>query len=85
MDKKSLLGQKVKIKPIKNLNQKIKSDPKRPARSLKCLFQEHNIPPWVRNAYPGFFVNDSLIALGSLAIDYNYQCKSNQLGYFIQI
>lgn len=85
VDKKSLMGQKVKIKPIKNLNQKIKSDPKRPARSLKCLFQEHNIPPWVRNAYPGFFVNDSLIALGSLAIDYNYQCKSNQLGYFMQI
>ncbi|MEK9771643.1 MAG: tRNA lysidine(34) synthetase TilS [Nitrosomonadales bacterium] len=83
--KKLLQGQKVTIRPVKNLNQKIKTDPKRPARSLKVIFQEHNIPPWVRNAYPGFFVNGTLIALCTLAIDYNYQCKENQLGYFMQI
>ncbi len=51
----------------------IQTDLKRPPRSLKKLFQENQIPPWIRQIIPYIYVDDKLVAVGSQFISHSFQ------------
>lgn len=51
----------------------IRPGPGRPLRPVKHLFQEADIPPWLRKRWPLLFDGDALVAVPSLAIAAEYQ------------
>jgi tRNA(Ile)-lysidine synthase len=57
---------------------KLRPEPKRPARSLRYLFQEAGLVPWMRNRAPLLVANDRLIAIGDLYVDAEFQPVSDQ-------
>lgn len=56
------------IKPVSN----------RPARSLKQLFQECQLPPWQRQHLPLIYLADQLVVIPNIAIDVSVKAAKNQ-------
>ena len=48
--------------------------------SLKKLFQELGIPPWMRGRIPLIFIDDNLAAVESVFVDHNYQARDGKEG-----
>ncbi|MCX7554984.1 tRNA lysidine(34) synthetase TilS [Marinicella sp. S1101] len=51
----------------------IQTDIKRPHKTIKKLFQENQIPPWVRQCIPYIYIENKLVAVGSLFISHSFQ------------
>ncbi len=49
--------------------ERIRLHARRPVKTLKNLFQEHNIPPWQRDRLPLLFCGDRLVAIPGIGID----------------
>ncbi|MGE5616535.1 MAG: tRNA lysidine(34) synthetase TilS [Bacillota bacterium] len=52
----------------------------RPTRTLKNLFQEHDIPLWERERMPLLFHRERLVWVPDIGIDIDYACKSGEAG-----
>lgn len=50
-------------------SEKLQVKPNSPRKSLKNLFQEHDVPPWERDA-PLLFINNELIAVAGVGISH---------------
>ena len=48
-------------------------------KSLKNLFQENNVLPWVRDKIPLIYVDQELISVGDLWINQDYKANNNDL------
>lgn len=53
----------------------------RKTRSLKKLFQDYGVPPWLRERIPLIYSGDELVAVGDLFICENWQCEKGQKLY----
>ena len=53
----------VTIRPARG-SERIKLSQARPSRTLKNLFQEESVPPWVRQRLPLIYAGDKLICVG---------------------
>lgn len=51
----------------------LRPETNRPSRSLKQLFQEAGVVPWMRDRVPLLFAGTALIAVGDLWLDANFQ------------
>lgn len=52
-------------------------------RTLKKLFQQAAVPPWLRNRIPLLFYKDDIIAVADLWINKKYVATGSQLGWKI--
>jgi len=57
----------------------------RPTKSLKHLFQESNMPPWVRDGLPLIFIDHTLILVPGLGISSELKSKSSEMGLVIEL
>ncbi len=52
--------------------------------SLKKLFQEQGVPPWVRKRIPLVYIGDQLAAVGDMFISRQFQAQDGEDGYIFQ-
>ena len=52
-------------------------------KSLKNLFQENNVLPWVRDQIPLVYLDDELISVGDLWLNQDYKAKEQEDGFLI--
>ena len=52
-------------------------------KSLKNLFQEINVLPWVRDQIPLFYLDEELISVGDLWFNQDYKAKEQEDGFLI--
>jgi len=52
-------------------------------KSLKNLFQENNVLPWVRDKIPLIYVDQELISVGDLWFNQDYKASDNEDGFLI--
>jgi tRNA(Ile)-lysidine synthase len=79
---------KIKDKKLMISNRKggesIKLNANRPTKKLKRLFQESNMPPWIRHELPFVYCDKELIMVPSLGISSEFQVNSDEIGLKIQ-
>ena len=63
--------------------ERIRPDNKRPARTLKNLLQEHDIPPWRRDTLPLLFCDDELVCVPGVATAAVYRAHSGEAGVLV--
>jgi tRNA(Ile)-lysidine synthase len=56
--------------------ERLQTDPRRPRRTLKNLFQEAGVPPWERDAMPLLFCGEDLVWAPGLGIDCRYLARA---------
>ncbi len=54
------------------------------SQSLKNLFQQHHVPPWVRKNIPLIYIDQQLAAVGNLWIDADFFLQQGGLCYRLQ-
>jgi tRNA(Ile)-lysidine synthase len=52
-------------------------------RSLKNLFQEHHVPPWLRERIPLLYCGDELVSVVGVAVSAEYQAGNNENGLLL--
>jgi len=52
-------------------------------KSLKNLFQENNVLPWVRDKIPLIYVDQELISVGDLWFNQDFKASANEDGFLI--
>ena len=52
-------------------------------KSLKNLFQENNVLPWVRDQIPLVYLDEDLISVGDLWFNQDYRAKEQEEGFLI--
>ena len=52
-------------------------------KSLKNLFQENNVLPWVRGQIPLVYLDEDLISVGDLWFNQDYKAKEQEDGFLI--
>lgn len=77
LSKEKLKGAKILIR-YREGGEKIKPQNRSHSKTLKQLFQERAVLPWMRDSYPLIYVDDSLAAVPGLCIDENYIAKTNE-------
>ena len=65
---------------LRSGGEKLQTDPQRPRRTLKNLFQEAGIPPWERARMPLLFCGTELIWAPGLGVDARYQARRGAPG-----
>jgi len=91
---KKIKGKGIALSKLKNKNliitnrqdkQSLKLDTKRPSKSLKNLYQESNIPPWIRKDLPLIFIDKDLIFVPHLGMSSVMKSKGTEKGLEIQL
>ncbi|MBA3902160.1 MAG: tRNA lysidine(34) synthetase TilS [Rhodocyclaceae bacterium] len=59
----------------------LQPDCRRPRRSLKKLLQEHDVPPWRREALPLLWCGEELVWVPDIGIDCAWQCAPGEAGW----
>ena len=80
---------KLKNKKLKITNrqdkQSLKLDSKRPSKSLKNLYQESNIPPWIRKDLPLIFIDQDLAFVPHLGISIKMKSEDSEKSLEIEL
>jgi len=58
---------------LRSGGERLQVHPRRPRRTLKNLFQEAGVPPWVRERMPLLFCGEDLVWAPGLGVDVRYQ------------
>jgi tRNA(Ile)-lysidine synthase len=78
-----LAGASVSIRP-REKDDTLRPDAARPARSLRYLFQEHGIPPWLRAGWPLLYCGEHLIAVPGIAVDSDWRAPVGAAGVVLR-
>jgi len=71
---------KVEVRP-RSGGEVLRPRPGGPSRPVKHLFQEANIPPWLRSQWPLLWRGDALLAIPGVAVQADFQAAQG-LGYW---
>jgi len=86
---KGIALSKLKNKKLKITNrqdkQSLKLDSKRPSKSLKNLYQESNIPPWIRKDLPLIFIDQDLAFVPHLGISCSMKSEDSDKSLEIEL
>lgn len=63
--------------------ERLQPDCRRPRRTLKNLFQEHGVPPWLRQRVPLIYCDQDLIAVPGIGNDCAWQAANGEPGFVI--
>lgn len=64
----SIKGKRLQVR-LRSGGERLRPDARRPSRTLKNLFQEAGVPPWVRERMPLLFCGDDLVWAPGLGVD----------------
>ena len=81
--KKSIKDAKIIIR-YRHGGEKIYSNSLKQSKSIKQLFQEHNVLPWLRNKVPLIYINEKLAVVPGFCVDRNYLANKNETSLDIQ-
>lgn len=62
----------------------LRPDPRRPARSLRYLFQEHGVPPWQRAGWPLVYCGEQLVAVPGIAVEGAWRAQAGEAGIVLR-
>lgn len=65
-------------------NMRLKPDAARPSRTLKNLFQEHAVPPWIRQVTPVLRTGGNTLWVGGLGYDCRYLAAPGEAGVRVE-
>lgn len=65
-------------------NMRLKPDATRPSRTLKNLFQEHAVPPWIRQVTPVLRAGGNTLWVGGLGYDCRHLAAPNEAGFQVE-
>jgi tRNA(Ile)-lysidine synthase len=68
----------------RKIGESLKLNANRPTKNLKHLFQESNMPPWIRDGLPFVYCDKELIMVPSLGISSAFQVSPHEIGLKIQ-
>ena len=68
---------------LRNGGESLRPHPDAANRSLKNLFQEHRVPPWLRERIPLLYCGDELVSVVGVAVSAEYQAKRNENGLLV--
>lgn len=83
ISKKSIKDAKIIIR-YRHGGEKIYSNSLKQSKSIKQLFQEHNVLPWLRNKVPLIYINEKLAVVPGFCVDRNYLANKNETSLDIQ-
>ena len=66
---------------VRKGGERLQTDPRRPRRTLKNLFQEAGVPPWERDRLPLLASGDDVVWVPGLGIDVKYRATKNAPGF----
>ncbi len=64
--------------------ERFKPDDKRPARSLKYLWQEAGIPPWQRERWPLIYCGGELVCIPGIGVASDWQAQDGEPGWMME-
>lgn len=64
--------------------ERIRLNEKRPARTLKNLLQEHDIPPWRRETLPLLYCGDAFVAAPGIGVSCGWQAGQGEPGIVLR-
>ena len=65
---------------LRSGGERLQTDPRRPRRTLKNLFQEAGVPPWERDRLPMLLRGDEVVWVPWLGVDERYRAPKNAPG-----
>lgn len=74
-----LVGANLNVR-VRQGGESLRPNCQRPRRSLKNLWQESALPPWLRDRLPLLFCGDTLVWVPGLGIDCDWQAAPDSLG-----
>ncbi|MFL9710460.1 tRNA lysidine(34) synthetase TilS [Methylobacillus sp. Pita1] len=77
-----LQGRKLGIR-YRNGGERFKPDAKRPTRTLKQLYQEANIAPWLRERLPLVYLDDELVLVPGIGVAEGWQARPGEQGMML--
>jgi tRNA(Ile)-lysidine synthase len=69
---RALLNKKTFHVRLRSGGERLRTDARRPSRTLKNLFQEAGVPPWERERLPLLFCGNDLVWAPGLGVDAKY-------------
>lgn len=63
--------------------ERFKPDAGRPTRTLKQLYQERHVPPWLRERMPLLFLDDELIVVPGIGVACGWQAQAGEQGLVV--
>jgi tRNA(Ile)-lysidine synthase len=79
IDRSRIEGSEVTVR-VRSGGEKLQTDPRRPRRTLKNLFQEAGVPPWERARMPLLFFGTELVWAPGLGVDARYRARPGAPG-----
>ncbi|WP_254772649.1 tRNA lysidine(34) synthetase TilS [Nitrosospira multiformis] len=80
--------QKIKEQPVtirlRQGGERLRTDCKRPRRSLKNLLREASLPPWQRQRLPLIFSEEQLICVPGIGVDCDFQAADDEQGLLVE-
>lgn len=64
--------------------ERFKPHPQRPAKSIKQLSQELNIPPWIRERMPLVYAQSQLVMIPNIGVASEWQAHPDEMGWVIR-
>jgi tRNA(Ile)-lysidine synthase len=77
-----ILGNSWKIRTRREKD-KIVLSPNSGGLSMKNVFQDANVPPWLRNEWPILTCNGEIAAIPGVAISQTFQAKEDEAGFLL--
>ncbi|ODT72845.1 MAG: tRNA lysidine(34) synthetase TilS [Nitrosomonadales bacterium SCN 54-20] len=80
--------QKINEQPVtirlRQGGERLRTDCKRPRRSLKNLLREASLPPWQRQRLPLIFSGEQLICVPGIGVDCDFQAADDEQGLLVE-
>ena len=64
--------------------ERFKPDARRPTRTLKYLFQEADLAPWLRERLPLLYLEDELVLVPGIGVSAEWQARPDEKGVMVE-
>jgi len=83
LSKEKIKNKKIRVQ-YRQGGEKIQPSKKAHSKTVKQLFQERGVLPWIRDRFPLVYVNDSLAAIPGVCVDLHYSAEENESSWEIE-
>jgi tRNA(Ile)-lysidine synthase len=77
LSKEKIRNSKISIQ-YRHGGEKIKPNNNAHSKTVKQIFQERGVIPWVRDRFPLVYINDTLAVIPGLCVDINYSAEDDE-------
>jgi tRNA(Ile)-lysidine synthase len=83
ISKERIKNKKIRVQ-YRQGGEKIQPSKKAHSKTVKQLFQERGVLPWLRDRFPLIYVNDKLAAIPGVCVDIGYSAEENESSWEIE-